>query len=517
MGTVDLILFASAAALAIAGIALIAWAIFASPPKGRRRCSKCWFDLVGLDTLRCPECGKLHKAERKLRKWRRRWRWVVIALIPLALASVGPMHIRARDSVNGWWANLPTTVLILYVDEDTPPESLDELQRRIHGRSSRNPSPITTNQRNLFPPPTLFGSCVLPMWQQHLIADRCASQIEQGALGSLAGTTIPFDRFALFTFGYRLDPSAIESHVHRFMLSDDPEICGMALGIAVERIHCNNTWVPAILHARTLFTRAEIDNNDWDPIISQLLWSIPDAPRQLLHDDLMQRVCVRPRDPMYAIANILSFERLADPVLAAELFTETYSSCHSESDTEVATAKLIAEISGARFDYWSISNWWDTQLENPRRAPAETPPFSPLLIFTIEWIDHESPLVREYARRHMHAYINHDIRRAVKALIHNSETPTPREYLMQARAMDAVLASLEEAVYARQGAIKRYPNDQILERLDGLVDQITFEAVVSFEPEAHRSTKRLHDTVDAVVKRANRIRALVGLDPIIDE
>jgi hypothetical protein len=98
------------AGLALAGVMLVAWALFWDRARGRRRCPRCWYDMAGVPGLVCPECGQEAKYDRGLRRTRRRWGAAVAGLI-LAMSSVIVWSVpvaRAR----GWPAALPNAVLL---------------------------------------------------------------------------------------------------------------------------------------------------------------------------------------------------------------------------------------------------------------------------------------------------------------------------------------------------------------------------------------------------------------------
>ncbi|MEL6329933.1 MAG: hypothetical protein AAFR38_09740 [Planctomycetota bacterium] len=65
------------------GLGLVGWAMFADRARGRRRCRRCWYDMVAVDGLLCPECGHEHRDARRLLATRRRWAFVWLALVPL--------------------------------------------------------------------------------------------------------------------------------------------------------------------------------------------------------------------------------------------------------------------------------------------------------------------------------------------------------------------------------------------------------------------------------------------------
>jgi len=63
-----------------AGLALGAWALFTDRAK-HRRCPRCRYNMTGIESRRCPECGCRARKEKQLFKTRRRWRWALIALV----------------------------------------------------------------------------------------------------------------------------------------------------------------------------------------------------------------------------------------------------------------------------------------------------------------------------------------------------------------------------------------------------------------------------------------------------
>ena len=87
--------------------------------RAKRRCRKCWYDLTGAvecdDGYVCPECGKRHRTIRSMRKTRRSWRLVVVAVVLIA----GAYFVRATPAVQkrGVWAAVPSWVLILGIHQ----------------------------------------------------------------------------------------------------------------------------------------------------------------------------------------------------------------------------------------------------------------------------------------------------------------------------------------------------------------------------------------------------------------
>jgi hypothetical protein len=74
-----------------------------------RHCQKCWYDMAGIETLKCPECGRVAASEKELgrRVHRRRWRTagVVAAVVGWALIQT-PAVV-----AHGWAAAVPGPVL----------------------------------------------------------------------------------------------------------------------------------------------------------------------------------------------------------------------------------------------------------------------------------------------------------------------------------------------------------------------------------------------------------------------
>ncbi|MCZ6834519.1 MAG: hypothetical protein O7G85_01980 [Planctomycetota bacterium] len=117
-GTVstDWIWHGAGIALGVIAMGMLYWSLFHDRARGRKRCPKCWYDLQGAEadangTFHCPECGKGIKHERKLRKTRRRWRWVCVAL--LLVPGAGFLGVHPKVKRDGWLSFTPTCVLIM--------------------------------------------------------------------------------------------------------------------------------------------------------------------------------------------------------------------------------------------------------------------------------------------------------------------------------------------------------------------------------------------------------------------
>lgn len=106
------------------GLAVLAWALLYDRPRGSTRCPKCWYDMAGIEpdaethAWTCPECGNVTKKARRLRKIRRRWRWALLAIVPLLGAQTSRMYPDIRD--HGWrgaFMHAPDIVVIALLSE----------------------------------------------------------------------------------------------------------------------------------------------------------------------------------------------------------------------------------------------------------------------------------------------------------------------------------------------------------------------------------------------------------------
>jgi hypothetical protein len=96
--------------VALGGLLLMAWALFADGSRGRRRCPKCWYNMAGTDTFRCPECGYEAEGERNLLKSRRRVSWALVGGAVI-VAGVG-CGLLARMSEATLARLIPTPILV---------------------------------------------------------------------------------------------------------------------------------------------------------------------------------------------------------------------------------------------------------------------------------------------------------------------------------------------------------------------------------------------------------------------
>ena len=129
-GGYEWLLTAIGVALAVIGLAVALWAIFFDRSRGRRRCPRCWYDLTGAPGLLCSECGYVLRSERAFFSTRRRWRWVVVAVL-FMLLSGGVM--RYKSAQHGWVSLVPATLLVFLMPslEQDDQDLYDELVRRM--------------------------------------------------------------------------------------------------------------------------------------------------------------------------------------------------------------------------------------------------------------------------------------------------------------------------------------------------------------------------------------------------
>jgi hypothetical protein len=104
-------LYAVAAGVGVFGLWLgISWAI-GDRSRGRRRCTRCLYDMSGLPGLRCPECGREFRSEKHLFR-AKRGRWACVVSLFLISAS-GFMFLRtAKVEEHGPLMLVPTPVLM---------------------------------------------------------------------------------------------------------------------------------------------------------------------------------------------------------------------------------------------------------------------------------------------------------------------------------------------------------------------------------------------------------------------
>ncbi|MCH7547586.1 MAG: HEAT repeat domain-containing protein [Planctomycetes bacterium] len=148
---VDWTFWGSGIILGIFGLWLMYRAMFADRSRGRRRCPKCWYDMSGTESLRCPECGRAAKTEKSFYKARRRWRLTLLGVM-LMFAGLGLGWGRQIQQL-GLIRATPATVLVVLMPYLEDNAWRGELLRRA--------------ERG-----------VLRKWEYRLFVDRCVGILE---------------------------------------------------------------------------------------------------------------------------------------------------------------------------------------------------------------------------------------------------------------------------------------------------------------------------------------------------
>lgn len=151
----------AAVTVLVAILCLIRWRI-GDRVRNRRRCPRCWYDMAGVTTRRCPECGKAARSERGLFRPKPRRRWL-LPVIPLFVAAYW-LWITPGVQLRGWAHYTPTTALIVLYP------SANRMQSS--GTGSKTPVWQTLYERNLRG--STWG------WQRRWIAELAGPLIEQG-------------------------------------------------------------------------------------------------------------------------------------------------------------------------------------------------------------------------------------------------------------------------------------------------------------------------------------------------
>jgi hypothetical protein len=100
-------------ALVIGGIITVAIAWRGDPSKGRRRCSRCWYDMSAVSGFRCPECGKVGRDEQALFRTRRFRKGLTMgSVLVLVGAYIGLATSRMGPNRETWTRWIPTTLLV---------------------------------------------------------------------------------------------------------------------------------------------------------------------------------------------------------------------------------------------------------------------------------------------------------------------------------------------------------------------------------------------------------------------
>lgn len=163
------------------------WALLWDRARGRRRCPKCWYDMAGVPGMRCPECGREAKSERRLGRTRRRWRWAATgALAVLAGGSAAAFPTVQRD---GWTALVPVPVmlrLMSYFEKDATTAFDGVVSRSFVGTTWTSTS-VTALPRPTAPPG-------LPRWDRLLLARRCVTLLDGPGTRTKMDVLLPMGR-----------------------------------------------------------------------------------------------------------------------------------------------------------------------------------------------------------------------------------------------------------------------------------------------------------------------------------
>lgn len=96
-----------------AGAFLVFWGLFSDRFSGnskKRRCHWCWYDMASVAGLKCPECGRAARNEKRLHRSRHRWS-VAAAGLTIMLVGAGSNYW-ALGRQAGWSYLLPLSVQV---------------------------------------------------------------------------------------------------------------------------------------------------------------------------------------------------------------------------------------------------------------------------------------------------------------------------------------------------------------------------------------------------------------------
>ncbi len=192
-------------------LAALGWALFWDRYRGRLRCPKCWYDMLGTAGRTCPECGRTVRRDRDWRRTRRRWKTAIGAMLLAPFIAIVPfwqwIAVRFVD-------RLPDTVLILILASDRIQDPIDavSLEEELYWRLRA--SPLLCVQR--------WNRDALWRWQWRLIASRY-----EAALAHLQSVA---DVFA------QAPPAQAPILTHEDMLALDRDASGARFGELVQRL-----------------------------------------------------------------------------------------------------------------------------------------------------------------------------------------------------------------------------------------------------------------------------------------
>ncbi len=127
---IDAAMWTVAVVLGALALLTAGWALFRDRAGKLRHCPKCWYDMSGVTSLTCSECGYSARVEQQLHARRRRWGGVVLAGL-LITAAIGTAH--GPDLRDGGWSRaIPDVVLLALMPYPTGSAHLEqEFSRRI--------------------------------------------------------------------------------------------------------------------------------------------------------------------------------------------------------------------------------------------------------------------------------------------------------------------------------------------------------------------------------------------------
>lgn len=127
--TQDLPMWLAGCVLAFLGGRLLYRTLFRDRSGGRPLCQKCWYDLTGVQSERCPECGRtITQDARTFRRPKRKRRALAGLTILIAGAAITLTPKVRKDGID---SITPTSLLILFSPTDDKGDINLELHRRI--------------------------------------------------------------------------------------------------------------------------------------------------------------------------------------------------------------------------------------------------------------------------------------------------------------------------------------------------------------------------------------------------
>jgi len=149
--------------LALGGFVIV-WALFTrGSAKGKRRCPKCWYDMSATEEMRCPECGREQKREKRFGKRRRSKKLVFVGVLLFLFAYAA--HVTPDVKQGGWMWAVPRSVLVCFTLL-APAESIAVTEQFMVDIGHMNGTGCTVGAE---PRPSLREKLRL-----HLLIERCS-------------------------------------------------------------------------------------------------------------------------------------------------------------------------------------------------------------------------------------------------------------------------------------------------------------------------------------------------------